>query len=72
MAWSWNFSPVATVKIQESDSTNMFTINGCTRSNVPPDTAANLINILLDIGGKSAEVNEKMTRTSKEEAADNV
>lgn len=71
MAWTWNYKPTATVKVQETDSDKMFTIPGCTLGNISPTDAAGHINTLLDIGGKSVSPSEKMTRTRTEEAYDN-
>lgn len=69
MAWTWNNSPVSTIKIEEADSSNTFSINGCTNSNsVNPEQAANFINVLLGIGGKVVAVSSKMKRTSTEDA----
>lgn len=68
MAWTWNTSPVSTIKIEEADSSNTFSINGCTNSNsVNPEQAANFINVLLGIGGKVVAVSSKMKRTSTED-----
>lgn len=69
MAWQWNTSPVSTIKVEEADSTNTFTINGCTNSNsVNPEQAVSFINILLGIGGKVSAVSSKMKRTSSADA----
>ena len=67
MAWIFNTKPVTTVRIQESGTANMFSINGCTNAATTPDNAASQINKLLNIGGKSAIVSHKMERKYSEE-----
>ena len=72
MAWQWNTSPVSTIKVEEAESDNTFTINGCTNSNsVNPEQAVSFINILLGIGGKVSAVSSKMRRTSADDAVYN-
>lgn len=72
MAWNWNFKPVATVKVESAaDSDKMLTFQGCTTGNISPETAVEHINTILDIGGLSAVVSEKMTRTQTEGAEEN-
>lgn len=72
MAWQWSTSPVSTIKLEEANSTNTFTINGCTNSNdVNPEQAVSFINILLGIGGKAGAVSSKMKRTSAADAVQN-
>lgn len=72
MAWTWNTSPVSTIRIEEADSTKTFSIDGCTNSNeVNPEQAANFLNVLLGIGGKVVAVSSKMRRTSAADAVSN-
>jgi len=73
MAWTWNTSPVSTIKIEDAaNNDQMFTVNGCNNSNsVQPEQAASFINILLGIGGKAGAVSSKMKRTTSDDAVNN-
>lgn len=71
MALAFNFKPVATLKAQSATSTDMFTFAGVTTANTTPANAAAQVNKILAVVGKSVVADEKMTRTSTEEAVDN-
>ena len=71
MAWTFNTKQSAAVHAQLADSTNMVIVYGCTTASTTPENAATQINKLLDVGGKSIIVNDKMYRANTEEAVDN-
>lgn len=72
MAWAFNAKPVATVKIEDASTADKtYSIPGTTTANITPDEAAKQINRILDIGGLSAIVSTKMTRTQIEEVVNN-
>ncbi len=72
MAWVFDTKQSAVIRAQLSNSTSIISIDGCTTASTTPENAATQINKLLDVGGKSIVVNEKMYRSSTEEAINNV
>lgn len=69
MAWNWNTKPVATVKVEEATDKpkkEMYTFQGCTTADIEPAEAIGYLNAILNIGGKSAAVTAKMSRTQTE------
>ena len=71
MAWVFDTKQSAVVHAQLANSTSMISIYGCTITSTTPENAATQINKLLDVGGKAIIVNDKMYRSTTEEAVEN-
>lgn len=71
MALEFWTKPTATLRIKSSDSDEMWTILGVTSGNTTPSNAANQVNKLLNIGGRSVVADLNMRRTVTEEVVDN-
>lgn len=74
MAWEFWSTPTATVKAKlytTEPEVNMITIKGVTTASITPTKAAQHINTLLGVAGKSIVVDNTMTRSQIEEAIEN-
>lgn len=73
MAWQWNQAPVGKITGNLTGLTNTLTVNGISGNAIinPPQTTVDKINIILDIGGKSLAVTEKLKYNSDNEVINN-
>lgn len=69
MALAFNIKPVATLKGKMTDG-SAFSVPGITTGNITPAQAANQVNKLYSIGGKSVVADMNMSRSQVEEVVD--
>lgn len=70
MSFTFKEKPVATIKANEAGTTNQIQIGGVTTGTTTADNAAEQINKIFGVVGKSVSA-DGMTRVRTEEAVDN-
>lgn len=73
MAWAWNTQRVGKLKGTMNDDTRTTTVDGISGNAIlstPQETAAK-VNVILDIGGKAIQVNEKLIYDHSEGVVNN-
>ena len=73
MAWAWNTQRVGKLKGTMNDDTRITTVDGISGNAIlstPQETAAK-VNVILDIGGKAIQVNNKLVYDHSEGVVNN-
>jgi len=73
MAWNWNTGNAGTLKGQLTGETNTTSIKGISGNAITktPEQTVELVNIILDIGGKTMTVTKKLEYDNSEGVVQN-